>query len=186
MTRLTGDIRQIGVVVRDIDAAVQQWAGTIGIGPFCVVSEMTFDDYRYRGVPAESPVVTLAIAQSGPLQVELIKQLNDAPSAYRDFLEAGKEGVQHLACWCASKDEFDQKYRSLLNEGLEAVHEGRLGELDIRFAYFSRPGGGWPQLELCEGLMPGAMQFFNLLDGLSKTWDGQQFTVNLMDVEPPK
>jgi catechol 2,3-dioxygenase-like lactoylglutathione lyase family enzyme len=183
MTRLTGDIRQIGVVVRDIDAAVQQWSGTIGIGPFCIVREMTFDDYRYRGVAAESPVVTLAIAQSGPLQIELITQLNDAPSAYRDFLAAGEEGMQHLACWCASKDAFDEKYRRLLEEGLEVVHEGRLGEIDIRFAYFSQPGGSWPQLELCEGLMPGALQFFNMLDKLSKNWDGRQVMVDLMAAE---
>jgi len=51
-----------------------------------------------KGKP--SPVdVSIALANSGALQIELIQQRNDAPSMYRDFLNAGHEGLQHLAYW---------------------------------------------------------------------------------------
>ena len=52
----------------------------------------------YRGEPTE-PVVSIAFANSGDLQVELIEQEDDAPSIYREFLDAGREGFHHLAWW---------------------------------------------------------------------------------------
>ena len=52
-------------------------------------------DFQYKGQP--SPVdISLALANSGTLQIELIQQRNDAPSLYLDFLQAGHEGLQHL------------------------------------------------------------------------------------------
>ncbi len=37
--------------------------------------------------------MSIALANSGPLQIELIEQRNDAPSMYRDFLAAGRVGA---------------------------------------------------------------------------------------------
>ena len=88
MTAYPADpIRQIGFVVRDLDAAIGHWTRSIGVGPFVAFRALPFaSDYRYRGDPAEPPVVSIAIAMSGPLQVELIQQHNDARSGYLDFL----------------------------------------------------------------------------------------------------
>jgi hypothetical protein len=33
------------------------------------------------------------------IRCELIQQHNDAPSLFRDFLDSGREGLQHLAFW---------------------------------------------------------------------------------------
>ena len=53
-------------------------------------------DFQYKGQP--SPVdVSLALANAGTLQIELIQQRNDAPSLYLDFLRAGHEGYNTLA-----------------------------------------------------------------------------------------
>ena len=41
--------------------------------------------------------MSIALANSGDLQIELIQQVNDAPSMYKEFLDAGHEGLQHVA-----------------------------------------------------------------------------------------
>jgi Glyoxalase/Bleomycin resistance protein/Dioxygenase superfamily len=179
MTRLAGPIRQLGIVVKDVDAAIQQWAQTVGAGPFIVFRELHFDTcYRYRGRSAPPPVVSIAIAHSGPLQVEIIQQHNGAPSAYLDFLNRGWEGLQHVSPWFASREEYDAAHQRLLADGLEVVHEGRPKGMDVRFAYFSRPGAGWPQLEISEALLPDIRPIGALLERLGSSWDGRSNTID--------
>src|ERR687888_391518 len=92
MSRIFGDLIQNGYVVRDIEAAMRHWIEVLGVGPWFYIEHLAVPDFTYKGQP--SPVdVSLALANSGPLQVELIQQRNDAPSLYRDFLNAG-----HGAC----------------------------------------------------------------------------------------
>jgi hypothetical protein len=94
-----GGIRQIGMVVRDPRAAMLYWAEVLGVGPFFVSEDVTFEAYRYRGRPMPSPVVTLGYAQAGDLQIEVIAQHDDTPSCYLEFLASGREGLQHLSSW---------------------------------------------------------------------------------------
>jgi hypothetical protein len=96
MSRLFGPIRQNGYVVRDIEAALKHWTEVIGVGPFWYFERVPIEQFSYQGEP--SPLeVSIALANTGPLQIELIRQRNDAPSMYRDFLSAGHEGLQHVA-----------------------------------------------------------------------------------------
>ena len=53
---------------------------------------------QYRGQDT-APRLTLAFANSGDLQIELIAQDNDAPTPYKEFLDGGREGFHHLAWW---------------------------------------------------------------------------------------
>lgn len=183
MTRLAGPIRQIGVIVHDAEAAIRHWAENLGVGPFVVFRKMSFDaDYRYRGRPAEPPVVTIAIGHSGPLQIEIIEQHNFAPSGYRDFLAKGMEGMQHVSPWCSSREEFDATYRRLLDDGLEVIHEGRPQGSDIRFAYFNRPGAGWPQIEISEALLPASQPLTDALERLHNSWDGKQTIIESSEI----
>ena len=92
MSRLFGEIRQNGYVVRDLEAAIAQWLEVPRVGPFFVLEHVKAEGFEYRGEP--SPLeVSFAFANSGPLQIELIQQHGDAPSMYRDFLAAGREGL---------------------------------------------------------------------------------------------
>ena len=170
MTRLAGPVRQIGVVVRDINAAIRHWSEIIGIGPFAVFPDLVFDDYRYRGQPAEAPVATIAIAFSGDVQVELIQQHNHAPSAFRDFLDAGREGMQHVSPWFDSTGSYDAAYHRLQDAGLTCIHEGRLGE--VRFAYFAGADGAPPHLEISEAGKPDSAASNAALQHLARHWDG--------------
>ena len=49
--KLFGPIRQIGYVVRDIEAALRYWTGTLDVGPFFYFEEAPMQDFRYRGAP---------------------------------------------------------------------------------------------------------------------------------------
>lgn len=55
MTRLAGPVRQIGLVVTDIDAAITHYTDILGIGPFCLFRELRFDDDYFYMASARRP-----------------------------------------------------------------------------------------------------------------------------------
>jgi hypothetical protein len=173
MSRLVGPLRQVGVVVRDIAKAMRHWSEVMGVGPFILFREVAFVDYSYRGQPMTGPVVTMAIAQSGPLQIELIQQISDTPSAYLDFLRAGHEGVQHLSSWFDNSTNYDLTHSRLIGHGHQLIHEGRVQGFDLRFAYFT-PGdsGEGPLLEISEAMLPAAAPYWLKLERMAAEWDG--------------
>ena len=120
MSRIFGEIRQNGYVVRDLAAALRHWTTVLGVGPFFYFEHVKIDDFRYRGQPS-SPALSIALANSGALQIELIQQHNDAPSMYRDFLQAGREGLQHVAYWTETMDA-DLERLAALGDQLNEVH----------------------------------------------------------------
>ena len=71
MSQKFGEMRQIAFVVRDIDKAMKYWTQTLGVGPFFVKRQIEFNNYIYRGASAKSPVVSIALANSGHMQIEL-------------------------------------------------------------------------------------------------------------------
>jgi hypothetical protein len=131
MSRIFGPVRQVGYVVRDVEATMEHWVG-LGVGPWLYLETVKTDWFQYRGV--DSPVeMSIALANSGDVQLELIQQRNDAPSAYKDFLDAGNEGAQHLAYWTT---DFQGLYDTAIDLGLTVAHEGAIGGESGRFAYF--------------------------------------------------
>lgn len=122
MSRIFGDVIQNGYVVRDIEAAMRHWIEVLGVGPWFYVEHLPVSDFRYKGQP--SPVdMSLALANSGSLQLELIQQHNEAPSLYRDFLNAGHEGLQHLGY---GTKNYDADLARLLDAGYAIGHSGTI------------------------------------------------------------
>ena len=136
MSRRFGEIRQIAFVVPDIDTAMKYWSATLGVGPFFIKRSMNLATYRYNGVEAPSPTISIALANSGGLQVELIQQHDDAPSIYRDFLAAGRAGLQHVSAWVTCS-EFDRLRENLIHEGLSLAQEGTIASSGTRLAYYA-------------------------------------------------
>jgi hypothetical protein len=90
MSRIFGAVRQNGYVVRNIQAAMDHWINVMGVGPWYYIETVKTDWFRHRGV--DSPVaMSIALANSGDLQIELIQPRNDAPSLYKEFLDAGHD-----------------------------------------------------------------------------------------------
>ena len=168
MSRIFGAIRQNGYVVRDVEAAMKHWTEVLGVGPFFYFERVPIEDFRYRGEP--SPVeVSIALANSGPLQIELIEQRNDAPSMYRDFLRAGHEGLQHVAYWT---ERFDDALSERLGMGFRVGQSGRIGAAG-RFVYFDVEAHPGTVIELSEVSGPKG-RFFEHIASAAADWDGAE------------
>lgn len=168
MSRIFGPIRQNGYVVRDIEAALRHWSSVLGIGPWFHMERAPITAFRYRGEPSE-PEVSIALANSGDLQIELIQQRNDAPSMYRDFLAAGREGLQHVAFWTESFDADMERAASL---GYRVGHAGCAGGANGRFVYFDTETHPGTVLELSEISGPKGAFFAHVRES-ARGWDGR-------------
>ena len=120
MSRLFGPMRQVGIVVRDIEKAMRHWVEVCGVGPWFYAEQLPMDEFRYKGRIYDLKV-SIALANSGDVQLELIQQRNDVPSLYRDFLAAGHEGMQHWSSWPVNYHEIRER---ALTSGWEIGQEG--------------------------------------------------------------
>ena len=172
MSRLAGPIRQLGIIVRNLDQEIDHWA-KIGVGPFVVIPRVRFENYRYRGTAMTGPVCSLAVSYSGPLQIEIIEQHDTVHSAYTEYLALCGGGLQHVSAWTDSKEEYDLKLAQLCNSGLELVHEGNVEGYDLRFAYFAVPGvRTFPLYEISEANLPSLRPLWAKLEAAVAAWDG--------------
>ena len=62
----------------------------------------------------------VAVGNSGDTQIELICCENDAPSVYKEFLDAGRSGVHHVGLMPENFAETCNRYQAL---GFEAAFE---------------------------------------------------------------
>jgi glyoxalase/bleomycin resistance protein/dioxygenase superfamily protein len=174
MSRLFGEMRQIAFVVRDLDGALRHWSERLGVGPFYMMRDLVPDGYRYREKPAPAPKITLALGFSGEFQVELIAQHDDHPSAYRDFLVAGREGFHHVSSWL-TRAEYDRERERIRGRGTIAIHEGAIPGSGIRFAYFATddaPGGFF--FEIAEVKEPAIYEMMMKIREAARVWDGSR------------
>lgn len=114
--------------------------------------------------------ISLAFAQSGLLQIELIQLLNDAPCLFKDFLDAGRDGLQHLAFWTENFDADLACYRAAGNEVIQTAGLGGPGN---RNAFIEMPSSadGGIGIEISE--ISGAKGlFFKEIARAADQWDG--------------
>jgi hypothetical protein len=166
VSRVFGRIAQIGYVVRDIHGAMDRWLDH-GVGPWHYVERVQLDFFRYRG--EDSPLeMSVALANSGDVQLELIQQRNDAPSMYKDFLDAGNEGMQHLAYWTT---DFKDHYDRALSLGYEVRQEGAIGGERGRFAYLTSASDPGTAIEISD-ISGSKGAFFRRIREIASGWDG--------------
>lgn len=166
MSRLFGNIAQIGYVVRDIDTAMENWVKH-GVGPWFYVDRVQTDYFRYRGVDSGMQM-SVALANSGDVQLELIQPRNDAPSMYRDFLESGREGMQHIAYW---SNDFQTLLDDALAAGYTVGQEGSIGGEQGRFVYLDTELEQGTVIELSDISGPKG-QFFQYIRDVAASWGG--------------
>lgn len=167
MSRIFGEVRQLGYVVEDIHAALDHWTQILGVGPFYLFSDMEIQNFTYNG---ESYPMRLfgAVAFSGPLQIELIQQRNDSPSMFREFLDGNEGGgLHHLGFWCNDADALCTKACGM------GYTVGQSGEVvkGERFYYLRTELHPGTVVEISEA---GELkrQFFSFLRDEAARWDG--------------
>jgi hypothetical protein len=166
MSRVFGPIRQNGYVVKDIEAAMQHWTSRLGVGPFFYVDRAPIEDFHYMGEPSDCNC-SIALANSGALQIELIQQRNDAPTMYKDFLDAGCEGLQHVAYWTETMDEDLARAEAL---GYRIGQSGTVGE-NGRFVYYATEAHPGTVVELSE-VSGRKGELFKAIREAATDWDG--------------
>lgn len=122
---------QIGIVVRDLEAAMRRYVDDHGIGPWEIVEFHAgeAEALHEHGRPVDRSW-RLATAMVGSVQWELIEPLDDE-SDYARFLAEKGGGVHHIAVAPAN---YDQALANIAEKGREAVLSGVFGP-GIRVAY---------------------------------------------------
>ncbi|NHO66833.1 VOC family protein [Aestuariicella hydrocarbonica] len=152
-------------VVNDLQQAMRFWTRTAGIGPFFHVQGVTIEEQLYRGMPTQVEA-EFALAQAGDIQIELVCQLNDAPSAYRDTIPKGQEGFHHMALYC---DDYDVDLASYTKTGTKVAFSGSVG--GKRFCYLDTSATLGCMIELIEASSSQA-EFFQRIQREASEWDG--------------
>jgi Glyoxalase/Bleomycin resistance protein/Dioxygenase superfamily len=164
LVALPGPIRQIGFVVNDLDKALESWVA-LGVGPWYVIRGQHLHTL-YRGKPCEV-TLTIALANSGDMQLEVITQEAGDPSIYTEFLSGGREGFNQFAYWAT---DFDAAVQSAQDAGWPVVWSG--GETEgVRYAYVEPSGGPAPIIEISE-LNDATTGLGDFLRAAADGWDG--------------
>lgn len=160
-----GPIMQLAFVPSDFEAAVKHWTENMGVGPFFWIEHAGLDNAKFNGQPSHADF-GLALAYWGDIQIELIKQHNDAPSIYNTQPWAGSGGLHHVCLLTENLDDAKQK--------ADAAGAKFIFTADV-------PGGGGVFYADCgsaaglvEVLQPaaGSGDFFKMVHSASQNWDG--------------
>jgi hypothetical protein len=130
---------QLGFVVDDLLSAAARWARVYAVGPFHVLPPVEVP-CTYRG--RESGIaMQIAVAQAGPVQIELIEQQCDRPSVFRDLFAKSQSGFHQL---CTVAPDYERKKAHFLDLGYELASEiiangSRVAYFDTRddFGFFT-------------------------------------------------
>lgn len=161
-------ITQVAFATRDLETSMAFFSRHLGIGPWFVLPVARFADTRFQDQPCAAQV-HVAFANSGGMEYEMVQQLDDTPSIWRDFLGDGpeRERFHHM---CERTHDFAASERRVRSEGYAPVMEG--ATIRGRFSYFIHPDAPGTYLELVESTPAReAMYAHILLHGQS--WDGE-------------
>lgn len=159
------DVIQNAWVVTDLEAAMRGWTDLCGVGPFFTFPHVELQGLKYHGRPA-SLDMTVAIAQAGPVQIELIQQHCDNPSCYTDAIPRGGHGFHHMGIFAKDYDRELARYRE---KGFPVAAEGVAGAM--RFAYIDTRSVSDCMVELMEET-PEMRAAFQMIADAAKDWDG--------------
>ena len=111
-------INQLGYVYRDIKKQARILEENFGLPKFAFLENKP-TKYNYRG--KETIIqTTIGFSRSLNVQIELI-QLITGECIFKEFIDAGKEGLHHFGIFVEDVDAIVKKY---VERGYLLVHEG--------------------------------------------------------------
>jgi methylmalonyl-CoA/ethylmalonyl-CoA epimerase len=158
-----GPVMQMAFVPSDFDAAIRHWTQAMGVGPFTLIENIRLENMRYRGEPSDC-VFSLALAYWGDMQIELIRQENDAPNIYRG---AEGAGLHHT---CILTDDIAKAREIALAAEATILVEADVGE-DGGVLYVHTGGGPGSIVEILQPAS-GTDALFAMIKAASVGWDG--------------
>jgi hypothetical protein len=162
-----GPIRQIAYVSRDLGRTIDHFVRAWNIGPWFRIDHYPLKRATYRGREIELDL-SVGLANSGPIQFEIIQQNNDGPSIYTEFLrDVPGLHAQHLALW---PTDFDACRSAAMARGFGEVQEGLSNTGP--FAYFTHRDEPGQMLEIST-LTPAKEKIFGAIRAAAESWDGR-------------
>ena len=156
-------------IVPDIETTAMDWVNTFNIGPFFVgeYGPEQLVDVTYRGHAGEMNML-VALAQAGPMQIELIQPLSDSPCAYWDTVKPGESRFHHVCVW---SDDLDADLAYYTEKGFKIANTGRVIE-SSRFAYVDTHDKLNCMIEILEHheMVEG---IFKMIADTCASWDGK-------------
>lgn len=112
---------QIGILVKDLDRAVELYHKVFGIGPwhFYTYGKPLVKTMTYYGQPADYHM-RLALASCGPTRIELI-QPGDGDTIYADFVREHGYGLQHIGVLV---DDMQSALQQAKAAGIRMIQDG--------------------------------------------------------------
>lgn len=158
-------IMQVAYIVPDLQKAIAHYVDELRVGPWFVSDHFAGTEKIYRGQPTE---VDMAIAMSyaNGMNIELIQQIGDAPSVYRDVADARGYGFHH---WGYATDSYDDDVKRYRAQGYEVAFTTSIR--GARLAYIDTTRDLPGMIELIE-LTPAHKTIFTGWYQAAKTWDG--------------
>lgn len=155
---------QVASVVDDLLVACRRWVTVFGVGPFHILPKRT-GTVSHRGETTQLEL-QLAIAQAGPVQIELIQQTSDTRSIYRDIYPSGG-GLHHLCTITRDFDGTAAHYRALGYDCAALIEGGAM-----RVAYFDTFADFGFVTEVVEH-EPGFVGHLTAIAQTCRDWDGR-------------
>lgn len=162
--QMFGPVRVLKHAVHDLDAWLEQFVA-LGIGPWWVTRNQAPETFIHRGKQSDTRF-SWGLTWSGDVMYELIQPLDNLPSPYREFLDAGREGLQHGGFY---PPDFDAAIEGLRRSGKTPILEGHSG--DAKFMYFEGLGSPPEPIEL-QYLPQDVKVKHRSLKSVCDNWDG--------------
>ncbi|MEM0955796.1 MAG: VOC family protein [Pseudomonadota bacterium] len=122
---------QVGLVYRDIEAAIAMYEPVFGPFELLKYGEMEWD---YYGEPEVSEIY-IALGNSGNIEIELIQWVS-GKTPHKDFIDTGQEGLQHIRY---RVDDLDAVLQLAEQQQYQAIWEKRFAP-GLAAAYLARDG----------------------------------------------
>lgn len=160
-----GPIMQTAFVTNDIRRAMEAQSRATGAGPWFLRERGIFANQLYRGQPVET-VLSIAMAYSGDMLIELIQKHDSGPSVYDDLLGTGGEGLHHFGIE-TTDPEGDTARREA--QGFALAYRAEVAH-GAQVLYFERADLPY-MIELIE-LRPASRAMFAAIRAAHEGWDG--------------
>lgn len=155
---------QLGHVVDDVFAAAASWVRAFGIGPFHVLPVV--EQRANYGDEIRAVKIQVAVAQAGPVQIELIQQHCDTPSIFQDWSRGGTSAFHQIA---TVTNDYDGKKGHFEALGYEIAAESHAGK--FRVAYVNTASDFGFYTEVVESTS-GFLEQLRVISDSCAQWDG--------------
>jgi catechol 2,3-dioxygenase-like lactoylglutathione lyase family enzyme len=114
-------VAQLGIIVPDLEQAVERYWKVFGIGPwhFYTYGKPLVKSMSYHGQPADYRM-RLALSYLGPLRIELI-EIKEGDTIYADFVREHGYGVHHVGLLV---EDMEAALAQAGAAGLEMIQDG--------------------------------------------------------------